>query len=252
MTAVHAALAKRFPGPEWATFFEVKDDAGSAARRSADCVAMNVWPSRGLKVHGVEVKVDRRDWLRELKDPAKSASIQRYCDFWWLAVGDAKVAKVEEVPETWGLLVLRGASLVAVKEAPQLKPALLQRGFVAALLRNAHHGMVPQASVDDMVQKRVASYELALDRVVRAHKALVDRVTAFEESSGLSVTGRFNYGPMSDPSKLGRAVRALLNAEHDWENPIAQAKRTVAETLRSLEEAHDALKAARPKIGDGA
>ena len=133
-TTVHAALAKRFPSPEWATFFEVRDAAGFNARRSADVVAMNTWPSRGLSVHGVEVKVSRSDWLRELKDPAKSASVQRFCDRWWLAAGDDKVAKIEEVPEAWGLLVLRGKALVQVKEAPPLPAEPLTRGFVAMLL----------------------------------------------------------------------------------------------------------------------
>ena len=103
----------------------------------ADVVAMNTWPSRGLAVHGIEVKVSRSDWLRELKDPAKSASVQRFCDRWWLAAGDDKVAKMEEVPEAWGLLVLRGKALVQVKEALPMPAEPLTRGFAATLLRNA-------------------------------------------------------------------------------------------------------------------
>ena len=43
-----------------------------------------VWPSRGLYLHGFEIKVHRNDWLRELKNPAKAEEIAGYCHFWWV------------------------------------------------------------------------------------------------------------------------------------------------------------------------
>jgi hypothetical protein len=63
---VHAALAKKYPAPEYATFFEVRDAAGFDSKRSADVITVATWPSRGLAIHGFEVKCSRSDWLREL------------------------------------------------------------------------------------------------------------------------------------------------------------------------------------------
>lgn len=256
MTAVHSALARRFPSPEWATFFEVRDDAGFKARRSADVVAMNTWPSRGLAIHGVEVKVERSDWLREKKDPAKSASIQRFCDYWWLAVADDKVAKVEEVPETWGLLVLRGKSLVSVKAAPKLEAAPLERGFIASILRHASDGVVPKSEVDEMVAERVAKRlesersmgrgDAEADKV--ALRELRQQVAAFERASGIRIGSPYEYGDMRDPTKLGAAVRLLLDRQSGL-NPdrLTYARNQVEDLLRDLTAAIDVVSALHPK-----
>jgi hypothetical protein len=81
-------LRERHPAPEWAIFFEVANGLGVSDRRYADAVAMSLFPSRGLDVHGFEVKTARGDWLRELKNPKKADVIASYCDFWWLVIGD--------------------------------------------------------------------------------------------------------------------------------------------------------------------
>ena len=47
---------------------------------SGDAVIMSLWPSRGLELHGVEIKVSRADWKREAADPAKAEAIAAYCD----------------------------------------------------------------------------------------------------------------------------------------------------------------------------
>ena len=54
---IHAALRLRYAQPEWAIMFEVANGTGAAQRRYADAIAMNLFPSRGLCVHGFEVKV---------------------------------------------------------------------------------------------------------------------------------------------------------------------------------------------------
>ena len=48
-----AALRLRCRPPEWALFFEVADSTGLAGHgRYLDAVAMNLYPSRGLELHG--------------------------------------------------------------------------------------------------------------------------------------------------------------------------------------------------------
>ena len=141
---VHAALARQFAAPRWATFFEVRDDAGFKAQRTADAVSVATWTSMGLAVWGFEVKRSRSDFLRELKQPEKCSTIVRYCDRWVLAVADAEIAKPDEVPETWGLMVLRGKSLVTVKKAPKLTPTLAKPPkFVTAAFPSSKKIWIP-------------------------------------------------------------------------------------------------------------
>jgi hypothetical protein len=73
--------------------------------RTLDFVAVDTWASGKLATHGVEIKVSRSDWLRERKDPFKSAPFLKWTTHFWLAVPDLSVAKPDELPEGWGLLV---------------------------------------------------------------------------------------------------------------------------------------------------
>jgi hypothetical protein len=71
-------------GRRYAFAAHVRSHAGFDATRTADFVAMDLWPSRGLSLHGHEIKVSRADWLRELKEPAKAEEFIPYMNFWWL------------------------------------------------------------------------------------------------------------------------------------------------------------------------
>ena len=83
-----------------AGFFERGDIDG----RTADFVAVDTWTSSRFAVHGVEVKVSRSDWLRELKDPSKAEAVRAWSNFWWLAVPHRSVVRDDELPAGWGLL----------------------------------------------------------------------------------------------------------------------------------------------------
>ena len=246
---IHAAIAKRFSSPEFATFWEVRDAAGFNARRSADVVAMNTWPSRGLAVHGIEVKTARSDWLRELKDPAKSASVQRFCDRWWLATSDDKVCRLDEVPQLWGLLVLRGKSLVQVKDAPELTPEPLTRGFVAMLLRNATAGLVPTATLEETIAERVeraavlraTTCDGELKRMTGAFERLRDEVADFEKASGIKITERWSH--QHQPEKLGAVVKAALSGVYtDSAERLTHLRSTLQRHADELGAAIEALK----------
>ena len=108
--------------------------------RTMDFLAVDTWESSmrtgWLTIHGVEVKVSRSDWLRELKDPRKSAETMGYASHCWLAVQDLAIARPEELPEGWGLLLIAGSrGLVAKVAAKQRQPEPLTPAAVAALLR---------------------------------------------------------------------------------------------------------------------
>ncbi len=135
--AIRQVMRARFCAPKWALCFEVQDATGMRATRSADAIAMSLWPSLGLELHGFEFKTSRADWLRELKDPSKAETFKRYCDRWFLVTTSREIARAGELPAGWGWLVVLGGRIYAVAAAPKLEPEPITRAFLAALLRRA-------------------------------------------------------------------------------------------------------------------
>ncbi len=129
-------LASRFEHPRYALFSELGYVGVGSGRM--DAMAMAMWRSLGLEVHGFEIKISRSDWLREIKQPHKADEFFQYCNRWWLCVADQAIVKNGELPPKWGLLVPHAQGLKAVVEAQALKPEPLDRAFVAEILRHAY------------------------------------------------------------------------------------------------------------------
>lgn len=136
--AVYEALRNTYEPPAYAVLPGVANGTGSHKSRTIDAVIMSLWPSRGQHLHGIEIKVSRNDWVRELADPAKQESHFKHMDYFWLAVGDESIVRDGELPETWGLLVPARTKLKVIKPAPLLKPEVMTRAMLAAILRRAN------------------------------------------------------------------------------------------------------------------
>lgn len=147
----NSAYIHRGNGIRWVCAEHVRNDAGFYAARTADFMAVDMWPGTGNAIHGHEVKVSRSDWLNELRHPEKAAQFRDVVDHWWLVISDPAIVKPGELPTEWGLMVLTGRHgyyLRAKKTAPRLHPPAgtslqshreqppLPRGFVASLLRS--------------------------------------------------------------------------------------------------------------------
>lgn len=215
-TKLYSALEKRYKPPEWGLIREVANSTGYAAKRHADAIAMSLWPSRGLLLHGFEVKAHRGDFLKELKTPEKSAPVQKYCDRWWI-VADKGVVLDGELPATWGLLVRHGARLICKREAPELNAEPIDRSFLAAIFRRlaeAQQSWIPKDKISEELQA-------ARDEAVEVHREMqahheknarreLDRVQSslrvFEEASGIKID-RWNSG------NVGRAVKLVLGGD---------------------------------------
>lgn len=113
----------------------VRSHAGFDARRTADFIAMDLWPSKGLRLHGHEVKVSRADWLTELKHPEKAAEFTPYMDCWWLVVSDAGIVRRGELPEGWGLMSPGRHGLVVKRPARQREALPMPKTMLAAFVR---------------------------------------------------------------------------------------------------------------------
>lgn len=206
---VKSALRARFCSPEWAIFFEVADGTGANQRRWADAVAMNMYPSRGLEIHGFEIKVSRSDWLRELKNPEKSSTVQQFCDRWWI-VAPKELIKPGELPPTWGHYDITPAGVIRqVVAAPKLEALPTTKAFMAAMMRRA--GGVDEAEVLAAVarerEKLEEQYQGRIQSEVdaRSYKAAaaLEKLAEFERETGLSLDG---YGAVK---QIANAIRFI-------------------------------------------
>ena len=222
------ALAGRYPKNAWAFFTHVRDSAGFNARRTADALAFGLWPSRGMELHGFEVKVTRSDWQHELKQPEKTEeSIYRYCDHWWIAVPE-NIVKLEEVPKTWGLMVWTGSKWRISKPAPELEAKPIGRSFLAVLMKRLQEEKLEPREIQ-------AAYDAGRREGIDVNKAnaeynekklteLQETVREFERLSGVQIS-------TWDKGKIGESVYAVL---HGKDKAIKEQVRGIRSHLERL------------------
>ena len=224
----HSLLRQRYESQRgaWAYLEEVGNGTGGKKTRSADALALSLWPSRGIELHGHEIKVSRGDWLRELRDVGKADSIQRFCDRWWLVIGDAAIVAPGELPPRWGLMVVKGGRLVVSKDAPLLKRSPWTPAFVAAVFR-AHTKHVEATfaprdrfreleaqirdtdlRIEEKVRERVASkVELAVERAIQRLPSAA-ALEAFEAATGHKLAD-WNWQRVAGWVQLAERLQAI-------------------------------------------
>lgn len=229
---VLAALAIRYPAPQFAFLEQVSTGTGWAANRRLDAIAMSLWPSRGLGLLGFEVKCYRGDWIRELREPAKAEEIFGYLDGFAIVTSSRDLVKPGELPPTWGLMCLNGKAgirtIVPPPELTETKP--VSKMLLAAILRRVTEQYVPKKSVD---MQRIGVAERALEKAKNENGEYVYRletlertVAEFEKASGVEIKNAWMVG------EIGAAVKALRNtAFRENLNDAAVRYRKAAERL---------------------
>lgn len=156
-------------GPEWAFIEHVRNAAGFDATRTADAMALHLWPSRGHELHGFEVKVSRSDWRRELADPSKADGWFDYVDRWWIAAPKG-VVPPDELPTSWGLLEVGddGTGIRVKVQAPPLRDKGAPRptitlGLLACMLRAAGAGLTGTVDAKALAEAEDRGYRKARD-----------------------------------------------------------------------------------------
>lgn len=235
---INAALRALYAAPTWATAFEVAEATGAYARRRADMVAVNCYPSQGMEIHGCEVKVSRSDWLREIKNPDKvEQGVYRYCDRWWVATLPG-IVKAEELPPTWGLYELHGTRLKVQVKAPKLTPQPVDVGFLASLLRNVNkpgekelRDAVNQKAIEVAAHWRQARDEdrAATDKLLKAAYARVDH---FDELVGY----RWHNLSEERQQEIGRLVGLIIDMEGPRRHALlASAEEGLQDALKKIQ-----------------
>lgn len=147
-----AALRKRYCGQEATVVFEVAQGTGSRAHRHLDAIAMELWPSRGLALHGIEIKVSLYDFRNERRDPEKAEQLARFCDYFWIAA-PVGVVPLEEMPSAWGLFEYEGGKLFIKKQPIKTDAQPVDRNFLAGMMRAASRG-VSEIEKDAILNQR--------------------------------------------------------------------------------------------------
>lgn len=165
---VRACIQSHFGtgGERYAVLYEVRNGTAWKANRSVDAMVMSLWPSLGMELWGMEIKVSRSDWLKELKNPGKASEMFERFDRWFL-VAPEHVVKPREIPPTWGYLIPEKGKLRTAREAAlNKKPKPIDRHFLAALMRRT--AKTDDGFIDKMVNEALeaqrATYDADVER----------------------------------------------------------------------------------------
>lgn len=207
-----ALLRKRFSSPEYTVISHVRSKAGFGSSRTADALAIGLWPSRGLHIHGIEIKVSRSDWLMELKNPAKADAVAKYCDFWWLAVGHDDIVRDGELPNNWGLMVPHRGGLRVVSSPKQLTPVAIDRSFLSALIRR----VVETAGSSEEIEAARQSAEASANARIEQNLARYERQLKQERAENIELKRKLSqlvgaYEYTDGFQKIGEAFQSFRN-----------------------------------------
>ncbi len=229
--------------PRYVTAVQVNNGAGFSYRRTLDAVVFDTWPSGGLKLHGLEIKVSKQDLRRELQNTQKFADWSDHLDHFSI-VAPRGLVDLDLLPPKWGLFIPDGKGLRARRKPLMLHAEnrmKMNRSIAAAFVR---------ALVDRSlsVEAKVAEYERGYEQgknegergaknVRHRTKELEDAIIKFEEASGVRISAW-------QGDKIGEAVKLVMNGGMKQRISYAPNVRTLGEQLLELADELDSLQEA--------
>ncbi len=179
-----------------------------------DFLAVGTWPSTRFHVHGYEIKTSRSDWLRELKDPAKSAEGMAKVDQWWLAAPAGVLKDRSELPEGWGYVEVTETGTTVRHYAPILRPPLPKKHRDGKVdhewgERAAFAGMARRVAYAEADRKALLALGdvMDLDPALAMAAITTGRHTAFQKELKKTRSKRSN-------GSAKRKKRRATNADH--------------------------------------
>lgn len=146
---------------EWAFAREIPTSTGGAQNR-IDALAVNCWRSKAYIVRAYEVKISRADFLRELRQPHKSATARDIAHEFVFATPKGMV-DVHELPIGAGLIEVDHRGRTVTKRRPDRSPrGVWTPTFLASVIRSAQRtAIVDKARIHDAERARVYAEILA-------------------------------------------------------------------------------------------
>ncbi len=227
---VDRLVANRYEPPEWFTLREVPPDKGHL--RHLDLVAWNTFASRGLTVEGVEVKVSRADWLRELKDAAKAEETFAMVERFFVAA-PPDVVKAEELPPDWGLLEIRGERVFKIRIPKQRERSTYSKSEVVGILRRVQSQWHRPELVRDL-KKQVVDAEGAARKSFEAREEKRREEVRRIEDELRELRAAIGIGWSADKVKVCGKFRELLERFGDGTDALASARETAERGIANL------------------
>jgi len=148
-----------------------------------DAIVINLWPSEGCSRAAYEIKVNRNDFLNELKRPEKNKWAREYChEFWY--IGPPDVIKKEELPEGTGLMIPYGSGLRVIRAASRKEDVKLDDIFLASLARSLQRNSANEKiTLKHKVLEESKEHQRALKWKEESYKFLKSRgIHLFEDT----------------------------------------------------------------------
>jgi hypothetical protein len=246
------------PGEELpgAVFLTEVTAPGRSTRR-ADTVHIGTWASRGGgEIDVCEIKTQRADWLREMRDPGKAEAWWPYSSRFWLVVPNTSVAAPEELPPGWGLLVPKrsGRRFQTVVEpavrTPEITPALLVTLLTCTETVRANALRKQRDLLGDQHREQVRKIRQeagpALDPGVQERLRLLD---ALEKALGGRLVAGTPWGDAVSTEQAAEVLAAFARPQLEQERARRRAVRLVESLSRDEGDLAKALKLLRDGLG---
>ena len=221
---IFRSLKSVFPHPAHTLLSQVRNGTGfTRSPRTADALAVSTFPSRGLWLAGIEIKLYLGDWKRELANGEKAEAIHKYCHYWYVAAPEGLIPQAE-LPETWGLIEVGKKTRIVVKSVKQ-DPKPIDMLLLGSILRNVGESCVPMQAVEDMAKARA---EKLAERDAHDLKSLRQSIADFKASSGIDLAASGYHWDWGD---IGKAVKIVRNSGITRECDLLQKLRERAEEV---------------------
>lgn len=231
--------------------------------RRVDALYVGFTSSRGHLLVGHELKVARSDWLHELDQIEKAETWASQCHAWYLVVPDTSVARPEELPHGWGLMVVdpktktRLQVLVRADVDKTRQPdwitvhSILKRIDTLRALAVSEAREAERRAQDETIadlRRQAAALNLGgterlEGELERARSALAEicQILGIERIAGTDSPSHFAGTKTTSIDELRTAFAEYLRAGRDVDAALAWKLNGLDQSLRNLTAAHDAL-----------
>ncbi len=232
-------LSSRYQSSAYAFLKRVRNQTGysKASVRTADALAMSLWPSRGIHLEGFEIKIARSDWLKELSEPLKADEIGQFCNYWWIVVHDAKIVNLSEVPQNWGLIVAGKSGNKVIKDAPFISAKAPDAQLLAGIMRNVCENFVHRDDIHLTIETQKKRWEENGNYELKTMREDMKRLEAFKEASGIDPLDGYNK-----EKKIGAAVRLILDMDNNLGWKFKSAYDYLKSAVENFEKAGEEIK----------
>jgi len=199
---------------------EFSTPSNSDHHNRADAIGISCHPAHSTTIAYYEIKATRADWLNELKHPSKSEWLASQCTKIWLLTPDENVAKLEEIPENWGWLYVKGRSFKIIKQAPELKPVFDLQFLIriAQYSKREFNKLIAEEEWElrKKLEKEIEDnhsgdhWKTQAEHFENMYKELDKKSKALEEASGITL-----WNDIEELRGVGKIAKALFRIKQE-------------------------------------